>query len=62
MPTNACRESIEKEDCISLAIDAFKHSQFKSIHAAVDAFDVSYRIMSACLKRQTAWIDTSAND
>ena len=60
MPTKTRRESIEK-DRISLAIDAFKRGQFKSIHAAVNAFDVSYRIMSAHLKEQTARDDTPAN-
>ncbi|KAL4912098.1 hypothetical protein BDW62DRAFT_195416 [Aspergillus aurantiobrunneus] len=61
MATNARRESIEKEGCILLAIDAFKRGQFKNIQAAAGAFDVPYRTVSACLKGRPARVDTPVN-
>lgn len=61
MATNVRGESFEKEGRISLAIDAFKRGQFKSIRAAAGAFDVSHATLGKRLKGRTARADTPAN-
>ena len=61
MATNVRGESFEKEGRISLAIDAFKRGQFKSIRAAAGAFDVSHATLGKRLKGRTARVDTPAN-
>lgn len=62
MATKVRRESFKKEGRISLAIDAFKHGQFKSIRAAAGAFDISHATLGKRLKGRTAREDTTAND
>lgn len=61
MPTNARRESTEKEGRVLIAVDAYKRRQFKSIRAAAAAFDVYQSTVSNRLKGTPARVDTPAN-